>query len=62
MKWSEFRREAEKRGFMLVRHGASHDLYVHRQTGQPLCAERHGSQEIRKGLLKSLLKQLEAYK
>ena len=61
MTWNEFRREAESRGFVFVRHGGSHDVYHHSVTHERLYIERHGNQEIRKGLMNTLLKQLESY-
>lgn len=62
MTWNEFRRAAEKCGFEFVRHGSAHDVYCHPVTKERLYIERHGNQEIRKGLMKTLLKQIESYR
>ena len=40
------------------RHGKKHDIYIHKTTGLQLPIERHWSQEVRKGLLSKLKKQI----
>ena len=30
MKWSEFKKIAREKGWYLVRHGAQHDIYEHK--------------------------------
>lgn len=57
MKWKELIRIAIEKGYRLQSHGKKHDIYVNDQ-GDRLIVERHGSQEIRKGLQSSLKKQL----
>jgi len=58
MKWKELIKIATERGYELMAHGKKHDIYVHRVTDERLVAERHGSQEIRTSLMKSLKKQI----
>lgn len=55
MKWSEMTKKAIEHGFKLVRHGGKHDLYRN-EKGQEIWLERHGAQEVRKGMEKSLRK------
>jgi len=50
MKWSEIRRIAESKGWILYRHGSRHDVYRHKDRDYPIEIERHDSQEIRTGL------------
>ena len=59
MKWSELRKLAELNGWRLVRHGGRHDIYRHPEKSTPLIIERHHSQEIGAGLMKSLKKQID---
>lgn len=56
MTWNEMRKLAIKQGFMLARHGGSHDVYEHATTKKRIF--RHWSQEIRKGLKNRLLKEI----
>ena len=57
MKWKELIKIATDRGYRFYTHGKKHDIYVN-DNGERLIVERHGSQEIRKGLMNSLKKQL----
>lgn len=57
MKWKELIRIATAKGYKLYTHGKRHDIYVN-NNGERLIVERHGSQEIRKGLMNDLKKQL----
>ncbi|MCM1141786.1 MAG: type II toxin-antitoxin system HicA family toxin [Muribaculum sp.] len=57
MKWTELIKIAEARGYRLVKHGKKHDIYVN-ESGERLTVERHGSQEVRTGLMNRLKKQL----
>ena len=57
MKWKELIKIATGKGYRLYAHGKKHDIYVNDQ-GERLIVERHGSQEIRPGLMKNLKKQL----
>lgn len=58
MKWKELIKIATDRGYRLYTHGKKHDIYINDATGDRLIAERHGSQEIRPGLMKNLKKQI----
>lgn len=57
MNWNELRREAERRGYVFVRHGKKHDIYIN-QRGDLISIERHWTQEVRPGLLKTLKKKI----
>lgn len=57
MKWKELIKIATEKGYRFYVHGKKHDIYVN-DNGERLIVERHGSQEIRKGLMNSLKKQL----
>lgn len=57
MKWSELKKIATEKDFKFYAHGKKHDIYVNSK-GERLMIERHGSQEIRKGLMISLKKKL----
>ena len=59
MKWNELKRIAIKKGWKLLREGANHEIYVHpdRPT-ERLTIGRHGKEEIKPGLYKSLKKQI----
>lgn len=54
MKWNELKRQALKHGFQFVKH----DEYYNTTTGVTVQIERHGSQEVRKGLASKLRKQI----
>lgn len=58
MKWNELIKIATAKGYRLYSHGSRHDIYVN-DNGERLIVERHGNQEIRKGLMKALKKQLD---
>lgn len=58
MKWSEFRRLAEKQGWYLDRHGKEHDIYRHKEIEGRLVIGRHSSEEIAKGTLGTLKKKM----
>jgi len=58
MKYNEFVRRLKDAGCILVRHGARHDKWYSPITGKSRVVPRHGSQEVSKGLLKSLEKDL----
>lgn len=57
MKWKELIKIATEKGYRLYAHGKKHDIYVN-DKGERLIIERHGSQEIRTGLMRNLKKQL----
>jgi predicted RNA binding protein YcfA (HicA-like mRNA interferase family) len=56
MKWSEVRRMAERKGWILVRFGRKHDVY--QKGGDILLIERHSSAELRGDVRHKILKQL----
>ncbi len=56
MKWKELIKIAEAHGFRFKSHGKKHDRYVNPETGVEILIERHGSQEVRKGLMMNLKK------
>lgn len=58
MKWKELIKIATDKGYRLYAHGKKHDIYIN-DNGERLIVERHGSQEIRTGLMKALKKQLD---
>lgn len=58
MKWKELIKIAIDRGYHLYSHGKKHDIYIN-DKGERLIVERHGSQEIRSGLMNKLKKQLD---
>ena len=58
MKWSELRKKAEATGWQLYRNGAKHDIYMHPDKDYRIQIERHGSQEVKKGLYNKLKKQI----
>jgi predicted RNA binding protein YcfA (HicA-like mRNA interferase family) len=58
MKWKELIKIAIARGYTLYAHGKKHDIYINKDTGDRLIVERHGSQEVRSGLMNTLKKKL----
>lgn len=58
MKWNELKRIAIAHGFRFVRSGGKHDEYYNPETKVTIQIERHWSQEVRKGLLSRLKKQI----
>lgn len=58
MNWNELKRLAIKHGFEFAGHGKKHDFYLNKKTGKMLQIERHWSQEVRKGLLMKLKKEI----
>ncbi len=58
MKWKELIKIAEAHGFQFESHGKKHDRYVNPKTGEVIMVERHGSQEVRKGLMLALKKRI----
>lgn len=58
MKWKELIKIAEAHGYRLVKHGKKHDRYYNPETGDEILIERHGSQEVRNGLMMSLKKRI----
>lgn len=58
MKWKELIKIAEAHGYRFESHGKKHDCYVNPATGDTIMVERHGSQEVRKGLMLALKKRI----
>lgn len=58
MKWKELIKIAEAHGYQFDGHGKKHDRYINPTTGDIIMVERHGSQEIRKGLMMALKKRI----
>lgn len=58
MNWREFKKLAESNGWKFERHGKEHDIYSHPKIRSALQIERYWSQEVRKGILHRLLKQV----
>ena len=58
MKANDFVRRLKAAGCRLVRHGGDHDIWYSPITGRTEAVPRHGSKEVKKGLLKSLEKKL----
>ncbi len=58
MKGSELVAIAKSKGWYFLRHGSRHDIYVHDVHPYPVQIPRHKSQEVPRGTLASILKQL----
>lgn len=58
MNWNELKKKAVEHGFVKLRSGASHDIYLKKETGQRIIIERHWSQEVRPGLMRKLKKEI----
>lgn len=59
MKTNEMVRILKKDGWVLLRHGANHDVYEHPTKSGLVIVPRHGSAELKKGTETSILKQAE---
>jgi predicted RNA binding protein YcfA (HicA-like mRNA interferase family) len=58
MNWNELRQKAIAHGYEFKDHGKKHDIYMNPETQETILIERHWSQEVRKGLLNRLKKQI----
>jgi predicted RNA binding protein YcfA (HicA-like mRNA interferase family) len=58
MNWNEMKRKAIEHGFVFDGHGKKHDIYYNPKTGRTILIERHWSQEVRKGLMYKLKKDI----
>lgn len=58
MNWNEMKKQAIKHGFVFVKNGGKHDEYYNPMTKRTILLERHWSQEIRKGLMMKLKKEI----
>jgi len=56
MKWSELKRKAISRGWVLDSHGSRHDIYVKNE--DKIAIPRHNSQEVPSGLYFDLKKRI----
>ena len=59
MKWNEFRKFAESKGWRLHKHGANHDIYRHPDKTDLLVIGRHGKEEIKNGTFRQLMRVVE---
>lgn len=58
MNWNEMRVKATEHGFVFVSHRGRHDEYYNPTTGVTIMIERHWSQEVRKGIMHKLKKEI----
>jgi predicted RNA binding protein YcfA (HicA-like mRNA interferase family) len=58
MKYNQLYRELRKAVCLLTQHGAEHDEWTSPITGNKIRIPRHGSHEVKKGLLKKIYKAL----
>ena len=55
---AEFIRSIQKRGIRFKAHGSRHDVYWNPKTGACAQIPRHQSQDIKKGTMEKILKDL----
>lgn len=58
MNWNEMKRKAVEHGFVFLKNGGRHDIYVNKENGKIILLERHWSQEVRPGLMNKLKKEI----
>lgn len=58
MKWSELKKLAISKGWLLKQHGKRHDIYYHPQKDYEILIERHWSKELKNGIYYNLIKLL----
>lgn len=58
MNWNEMKKKAIQHGFYFVAHRGRHDEYYNPTTKVTIMIERHWSQEVRKGLMNKLKKEI----
>ena len=58
MNWQEMKKKAVDNGFVFLKHGSRHDIYVNKVNGKIILLERHWSQEVRPGLMNKLKKEI----
>ena len=58
MKWNELKRIAIAHGFRFYKGLNEHDLYINEETKKVIMLERHWTQEVRKGLMNKLKKDI----
>lgn len=57
MKYNELHRLLKKEGWLNERQSGSHIILVHPNKKEKLIVPNHSSKEVKKGLLKAILKQ-----
>lgn len=57
MKYNELHRLLKKEGWLNERQSGSHIILVHPNKKEKLTVPNHSSKEVKKGLLKAILKQ-----
>jgi len=58
MKVNELTKRLRKAGCFLLRHGANHDIWYSPITGKTTPVPRHGTDEVKKKTLKTILEDL----
>lgn len=58
MKYNQLYNELTKAGCVITLHGAEHDEWFSPKTGAKIRVTRHGSHEVRPGLLRRIKKAL----
>lgn len=58
MKHSELIRALIKAGYLIKRHGASHDIWINPKTGGQTVVPRHGSKEIKEKTKRNIFNDL----
>lgn len=58
MKVNELTKRLRKSGCFLIRHGAKHDIWYSPITGKTTQVSRHGTDEVKKKTLKTILEDL----
>ena len=58
MKYNELYKKLRKQGCFLLRHGKRHDIWTNPRNGNLTELPRHGAQEVPKGTLENIFKEL----
>ncbi|MCI6672385.1 MAG: type II toxin-antitoxin system HicA family toxin [Prevotellaceae bacterium] len=58
MKYNQLFRELKKAGCQVTKHGSEHDEWTNPVNGAKIRIGRHGSQEVKKGMLIKIYKVL----
>lgn len=58
MKYNELYKKLRKAECFLLHHGARHDLWRNSKNGKETWVGRHGTEEVPKGILKSIYQEL----
>ena len=59
MNWNEMEKKVRAAGYKFEKHGTNHDIYRHPEKKDIVLIERHWSQEVRPGLMKKILSQID---